>query len=440
MGGLRNIPPLMDVFLTPFAVIVDDWVLMKLYSPICYGLLISAITYLSSKILEIRGKYLLILIISSTFFILNLRISWDYHRQLLGSVFMILAISSMEVNSYSTSIKRQLLPISLLILSSMSHEVTAYLSAALSISAVAYSLVREKSYKKALTYTAPTIISMILLIFYAGGVTWRSSFFGALPAGLTSYGVESTAQCISYLVAGFGPVIPLALISVRHTGIWYKLALLILLIAGTSPLIAPMTAVVTWYRFMIGVAPLITPLAVKGAEKLGTCSLILYLLFLVTPGFFFYTPEAGHASILVSAIREFPSALTPSPAVRAALEDLNNLTTVVKDLDPDITIVSEAPWARWIHLSLRNPTPERLVWVWREITLRDIIDYMNATKQTSIYVVTWRGKQTLVKEAENLNYQDDKLIDSLQIELVRDGIYKIYKASIINTSLFGNRM
>jgi len=440
MGGLRNIPPLMDVLLTPFTTVVDDWVLMKLYSPVCYGLLIAAITYMSSKTLEIRGKYLLALIVASTFFILNLRISWDYHRQLLGSVLMVLAVSSMEMNIYSTSIRRQSLPISLLILSSMSHEVTAYLSAMLSISAVVYSLFRGRSYSKALTYSVSTIISVALLIFYAKGVAWKSSFFGALPAGLTSYGIESTAECIAYLVAGFGPVIPLALIGVHRTGIWHKLALLFLLIAGVSPLIAPRTAVATWYRFMIGMGPLITPLAIKGAETLGTRSLILYLLFLVTPGFFFYTPEAGHASILVSAIREFPSALTPSPTVRAALEDLNNLTTVIKDLDPETTIVSEASWARWIHLSLRNPTPERLVWVWREITLRDIVYYMNTTKQTSIYMVTWRGKQTLVKEAENLNNQDYKLVDSLKIELVRDGIYKIYKVSLVNTLLSSNHM
>lgn len=136
----------------------------------------------------------------------------------------------------------------------------------------------------------------------------------------------------------------------------------------------------------------------------------------------------------MSAIREFPSALTPSPAVRTALEDLNNLTAVVKDLDPDITIVGEAPWARWMHLGLRNPTPERLVWVWREIKLRDMVDYMNATKQTSIYVVTWRGRQNLVKDVENLSDQDSKLVDALKIELVRDGIYKIYKASLVEGS------
>ena len=434
MGALRNIPPLMDILLAPFAMVVDGWVLMKLYPPVCYGLLISAITYMSSRILKIRGKYLLASIIASTFFILNLRISWDYHRQLLGSVLIVLAVSSMEVNSYSTRIGRQLPPVSLLILSSMSHEVTAYLSAMLSISAVSYSLAREKSYSKAFSYSVPTIISIALLIFYARGVTWGSRFFGALPAGLVSYGIESTAESIAYLVAGFGPLIPLALIAVSQTGIWHRLAILFLLIAGASPLITPMTAVATWYRFMIGMAPLIIPLTIKGAEKLGTRSLILYLVFLVTPGFFFYTPEAGHASVLVSAIREFPSALTPSPAVRIALEDLNNLTAVVKDLDPDITIVSEAPWARWIHLGLRNPTPERLVWMWREIKLRDLVDYMNATKQTSIYVVTWRGRQTLVKDVENLSDQDSKLVDALKIELVRDGIYKIYKASLVEGS------
>jgi hypothetical protein len=43
-----------------------------------------------------------------------------------------------------------------------------------------------------------------------------------------------------------------------------------------------MTAVATWYRFMIGMAPLIIPLTVKGAEKLGTRFLILYLVFLAT--------------------------------------------------------------------------------------------------------------------------------------------------------------
>jgi len=428
MGNLRHIPPLMNMVLAPFAFFADDWILMKLYPPVCYGFLTAAAAHLSARVLNLKGRYLLASILASIFFFLNLRISWDYQRQLLGSVFSVLAVASLEINGYSNNVRRQVLPASMLVLSAMSHEVTAYLAALLSLSAMGYSLIKDRKSPKVIPYLLSAAASIMLLAWYARKVIWPSRFFGAVPAGVVSYGIPSIGESLAYLVAGYGLLIPFALMGANKTGVYYKLALIFLFAAGLSPLIAPKTAIATWYRFLIAASPFMVPLAFKGATALDRRYLAIYLIVLMLPGLCFYTPcEGAHTWKLVSAIREFPGSMTPVPTSRIALKDLRDLSQFIGELNSEVPIIVDAATARWIHLGLRNPNPSKLIWLWRDPTLKDVISYLKRWNLAKVYLVTWKPEAKLILE---LGENGGDLRSDLQIKIIRNGIHKIYEISM----------
>ena len=429
MGGLRNIPPLMNILLAPFAAIVDGWILMKFYPPICYGFLTAATTYLSAKVLGLRGRYLLASIIASIFFILNLRISWDYQRQLLGSIFMVLSVALLELYGYLDEAVKQIIPTSMLILSAMSHEVTAYVSAMLSLSAVTYILVKEKRLWKMFPYMVSAILSIILLAWYARGFVWRNPFMGVVPAGVVSYKISSVEESLAYLVAGYGLLIPLVLIGIRSCGIYYRLAVIFLLAAGLSPLIAPKTAIATWYRFLIGASPLMIPLAFRGIASTNIGKyLILYLIILIFPGLCFYMPYGAYGGRLIAALREFPPYLAPSPSSHRELEDLRELSWFVEKLKPEAPIIVDASTARWVHLGLRNPRPSQLTWLWSNPVLEEVLDYIKRENQSRIYWVTRKSEAWLkIKLEDN---QDVDLFKGYQLKVLRNGIYKVYEIRV----------
>ncbi|MEN3052118.1 MAG: hypothetical protein ABC596_09940, partial [Candidatus Methanosuratincola petrocarbonis] len=173
-------------------------------------------------------------------------------------------------------------------------------------------------------------------------------------------------QVVSDLVAGFGALLPLALLSLRRVNGAYASAVLGLVAAGISPIVASYTSVTTWYRFLIGAAPLAVPLAMKtlsGSERKGAAAMVVLLL--VAPGVAFTMPNGGiYTATLVGAIREFPAAMTPSRASATAqeglLEDAPAALALVAGGEP---LFAYAEHARFLHLFARNPSPGELVWV-----------------------------------------------------------------------------
>ena len=245
---------------------------------------------------------------------------------------------------------------------------------------------------------------------------------GVVPAGVVSYKMSSIQESIGYLIAGYGLLIPFALIGIRGSGVYYKLAILFLFAAGLSPLIAPKTAIATWYRFLIGASPLMIPLAFKGAESIDIKKcLVPYLIVLIFPGLCFYMPYGVYSGRLIAALREFPPYLTPSPSSQQELEDLRKLSMFMEELRPNAPIIVDASTARWIHLGLRNPRPGQLTWLWREATLKDALLFMEKTQQPKVYLVT----------SKNISRETLNSTQTFQAKLMRDGIYKVYEVQSV---------
>jgi hypothetical protein len=170
------------------------------------------------------------------------------------------------------------------------------------------------------------------------------------------------SQVVSYLVAGYGLTLPLVLIALaKHWKPYIASTVTVLLLAGLSPLIAPYSSAATWYRFLIGAAPLASTLSIIGLVDYTRNKWItlLYLVIASLPGLAF-TYGYNWSFDYTRALREFPSTLTPAPADGKLLETLSFFKN--NDFTGNTVIVAHPDYARYVHLAIRNPDPSRLIW------------------------------------------------------------------------------
>lgn len=359
MGGLRNTPPLLPMLLVPFTYFVDAWYLFKFYPSIAYAFMASLSAILAMEIDERRKWWIGLLSgFLTTIYVLNLRISWDYQRQLLGSVILLATILVLEKWREPKTPKHALSVLLLLVACGLSHEVTGFAGFILSL-VLLYHGLKNRNTTTSIVGTVGLTVNTVLEIWY-----WRRPYsfvstVGVLPPGLVaSYEGD---QALSYLVAGYGLILPLALIAMSKSRARYTTIVTIaLLVAGISPMIAPFSSVTTWYRFLIGATPLVTTLATIGLVRATSDwrVLVAYLLIASLPGLSFAYGYNWFFTYYES-LREFPPRLAPSPVYMDVYEFFKNN----KELVENTVIIAWADHARYIHLAIRNPDPARFIWI-----------------------------------------------------------------------------
>lgn len=443
MGEMRNMPPLIDILLAPGALAVGSWTVYKVYPPLAYGAIVALSALLARRVLKMDGRQALLTAALSALFILNLRISWDYQRQALGTVFLMgfLAFASSREGSSGghRSGKVVLASAALLLCAALSHEVTAFAAALLLLYLSVYWL-RARYPGGAAAYTVSLAATVLLILWYYGRPANPSQYLGYVPAGIVS-NLGQSSQVVSYLVAGFGVVLPLAVAGARGAGRLYLLALLGLILAGVSPLLAPLSSVTTWYRFLIGAAPLAVPLAVRGALRAGDRRGIAALsLLVIVPGCLFLSPNgAQYTSSLTGAIREFPQAMVPCPSGVRAFEGLSEAGKVAASYvgEGGAPVVAPADHARFIHTYVRNPTPSELVWL-STISGTSVNSTMNRLGVDRILLFSSASARSL-NETLNRFYIDGDFwyvnIQYFQVDLVWEGEhgYSVYEIRRVNS-------
>ncbi|MEM2415177.1 MAG: hypothetical protein QXZ04_05210, partial [Thermoproteota archaeon] len=328
MGSMRNCPPLLNVILLPIALVIGAWNTFKIYPAVAYGFLSFSSALLARRVFKLDGVDCLFASAITILYILNLRISWDYQRQLLGSVFMLLALAA--IDSYEKiNLKRVFAIIVLVVCCALSHEVTAFFSAIVSLALILRS-VKGSDYNGLVAGLIGLSASVLLETWYWKQPYTPSKIFGLMPLGVVSYSEPAFSEVLSYLMAGYGLTLPfvlLVILSRESKALYTKISLIILVIAGLSPRIAPYTSVATWYRFLIGAAPIASTLAGVGIVKTINnrrfhMIFIIFMMLLALP----YTYGVDETSKFVSVLREFPKGMTPSPMESRLLNDLIELT------------------------------------------------------------------------------------------------------------------
>lgn len=413
MGVMRNCPPLLNIILLPVSAIMGAWNTLKIYPPVAYGMLSLSSALLARKTLRLDrlGSFFTSMI--TTFYVLNLRISEEYQRQLLGSVFMMLTLTVMD--SWRKLDTRKALSIALLtVCSALSHEVTALFSAAVSLVLTLRSI-RDRDYRGLVAGLIGLTASVVLEAWYWKRPYTSSAIFGVVPAGLVSYSEDASPMVLSYLLAGYGLTLPFAIAALLQPNgrtTYTKTGLVTLMLAGISPMLAPYTSAATWYRFLIGAAPIVSTLAAAGVYRMSRDKRlhVAYLLLIMIPGLAF-TYNIGLLSRFAGALREFTSGFAATPSGSEELNDLKQLAEWLGSRNLNGTIVVSSSVASWVHIGVRNPTPSRLMQV-SSVTSGTLQILLEKAQAEKLYAVT---TQNLTGDSQ-----------MLRVEKLRDGAYKVY--------------
>ncbi|UNQ73141.1 hypothetical protein [Infirmifilum sp. NZ] len=242
----------------------------------------------------------------------------------------------------------------------MSHEVTAFAAIALSAYWLWETLSRRRNPAAPLLALAA---STLLELWYWKAPVTPNPYTQLAPPGLVPYDYTDEApQALAYIAAELAPILLPASLT-RHKPRYTAVAAIALLLAGASPLIAPYTAAATWYRFLIQLSPILAPLAFLSMLEANPDRRLLAVALAVTVALpsAYYLAGSPMTSKYTSAIREFPYAMVPGNTPHA-LEDMNRTAWLVASLNHTPIVADPSP-ARFIHLYLRNPTPQQLTWL-----------------------------------------------------------------------------
>ncbi|MEM1744116.1 MAG: hypothetical protein QXJ01_03635 [Candidatus Nezhaarchaeales archaeon] len=419
MGSMRNCPPLLNILLYLPASAIGAWNTFKLYPSVAYGFLALSSALLANRVFRLDNFKSFFVSVVTTLFIINLRISWDYQRQLLGSIFMLLSIAILDSHS-RLSTKAAILSSLLLVCCALSHEVTAFFSIALSVVLI-FRSVRRRILAGAIAGTIGLASSVALEAWYWRGLYTPNIYFTVAPIGVVSYSLSAASEVIGYLVAGFGLTLPFAILAIidkSSNTAFSKTGLVSLVAAGISPLLAPYTSVTTWYRFLAGSAPLVSSLAGSWIakhvnDKRFHIFFVLLLLVVAIP----YAYGFSDTSQYVSALREFPQGLVPSPTNERLLSDLKSLSKWFEEQNLRSTIIAAPEVAKWIHLAIRNPTPSDLIWAWQtpisSYSIKQLLRNLNLDKA---YVVC------------SFNLEE---LEGIRIHKLREGIFQVYMVEAV---------
>lgn len=381
MGDYRHIPPMLDIILSPFASAFGAWAVFKVYPTVAFAAIAALSALIAVKVFGRNWKAGLLAGLMSTFYVLNIRMAWDYQRQLLGTVFLLLSVLALDLWGLADSPKKAVAAVALLVATALSHEAAGLAAMGVSLALAYMGLKRRDGYSLAAGAAALAADAALEVWYWGRPVEYVSSTgLVYLPGFVPSVGQQG--YVVSYLTAGFGLVLfPAIAAAFKHKKTYISAAAATLILAGISPLIVPDTGVTVWYRFLIGAAPLLTILAAVGITDATRDwrAVAAYLTAFALPGFMFIYAY-NWPSNYTYALSEFPAHLAPSPSS----VNYFKIYQYFKTHNINYTIVADPNAGKYIHLAIRDPDPDKFRWAWYV----DIWDYVCQLNVTKAVVVT----------------------------------------------------
>ena len=399
MGGMRNIPPLLDLVLYPFARIVDPWYVFKFYPPIMYGLLIALMALFSKEVLKLDNKLVIVIAFVAGYNLLLLRLTWDLHKQFLGTVLFFAAVIVLEKgNDY----KNHIIALTLLLLSSLATEIGAGLTIILSLIIVIKNILEfleKRGWKRLVliaSYIILSLISYLLILWYLKRPAIAPSpVTGAAPPVIRSF-LKHQPDVFAYIIISYGTLVPLLLIgldSYRRKLRYSVYLVIIMLILVITPWLMPYTEATLgqWDRFLMTTTVFTLPIALSQLRILRRRALIAtYILVLILPGFY-ATMSPGfyrYNDVLVKSLYRMPGGLSPAPVPTKEFDMLLDVASHVRDLDlSKAPIITYIYYGRFVHLEVRDIDQTKLVNIGHEPTLYDVCWIMHRFNKTSAYIL-----------------------------------------------------
>lgn len=399
MGGMRNVPPLLDLVLYPLARIIDPWYVFKFYPPVMYGLLISLIALFSREVLKVDTKLVVLIALAAGYNLLLLRLSWDLHKQFLGTILFFAAIIALEKNN---GFKNHVIAIMLLFLSSLATEIGAGLTIILSLIIVIKNIpifLEKKKWKTLALITSYIILSLISYLLILWYLRWPaiapSPVTGVAPPVIRSF-LKHQPDVFAYIIVSYGTLIPLLLIgldSYKRKLSYSVYLVIIMLILVITPWLMPYTEATLgqWDRFLMTTTVFALPIALSQLRILRRRTLIaIYILVLILPGFY-ATMSTGfyrYNDVLVRSLYRMPGGLSPAPIPTKEFDMLLDVASHVRDLDlSKAPIITYIYYGRFVHLEIRDIDQTKLVNIGHEPTLYDVCWIMRRFNKTNAYLL-----------------------------------------------------
>ncbi len=424
-GGFRHVPPLLDWVTYPFTYLTTATIVFKLYPPIIFGLLIALISLFSVRVLGTSRKLSLVIAFASSLNILLLRMSWDLQKQVLGVTLFFLALIILEDReSRHYSLRVLLISPVILVFSALATEFGAALTIILSaviIARVAWHwLIKPRSeLSRPLLGINPLLASVIyagLAAFSYGLITWylripaiRGNLVLGVSSPLMRVNLSEGPSVFAYVMVTYGLLTPLLFIGLRvlrrraPNSFW---VFLILIALSLTPWLTPYTALTLsqWDRLLMTASIIAIPVALAKVRVLGSRVLIaIYLLMLILPGLYAVGgPEPStYNSVLVKSLKRMPPGLSPMPASRLEFNSLMLAGEAASKLNlSNEPIISSSFNLRFIHLYVRNPTPNELISSgWSDPTAAQLCVITHELNLSRVYVLERRANVSVLTEA-----------------------------------------
>lgn len=240
---------------------------LKFLGPLLYGLLCSSFLFFVDRGLGWNNKKGLVAAFLFSVYFLNLRISWDLYRNMLGlALFFLFFPFLRKFDELPRS--RKFIASVLAILITLSHEITSVIMFFVIFSGFALDIFKNKRLSKVFKLSLWFMPSLIILSFF---VYSSAIVFHEVPGSLNylatmSYSVL-TGDVFSLFFLIFGLLLPFVIL-----GFWRDRTLdswsLICLIGSFWPILYPWFQVIPWKRWMFMLGPPFTIYIVNGFDRL----------------------------------------------------------------------------------------------------------------------------------------------------------------------------
>jgi hypothetical protein len=425
--GMMHYPPLVDVALAIPGRLFGSWAVFKAFPPIAYGAIAALIALTSKRALKMNDREALLAATVSAFFILNLRISWDYQKQVLGTIMLMAALVCIRGDG---SFRRHLGVSALLMLAAMASQVTA-VAAVPALLLLMIDAAKLRRLPGILLHSATLTAVILALQWYAGGFVWGNATFGSAPAGIVTSSLSSASTLVAYIVAGFGVVLVPAMLALRSYNRYYLAVIATMLAAGISPIFMPYTSLTAPYRFLIEIAPFMAPLAVKGILSVKRRSpAAVYSIAIILVGCCFLAPGGQiYTRGLTDTFIEFPPSMQPDPQYDQLLADLTGFSANLSGmgLREGVPIITPYYLYRYVHLGIINPEPGSIVSVssggWP--VLNQTVSALNAS---SFYYFADVDPERFFNMLESMSNSTFEPI-TFTFSTLREGIYCLYEVN-----------
>lgn len=367
MGDSRHVPPLLDWILYPVALITKPTTVFKAYPPIAYGLLAALTALYSKKVLRQRDEVALATSLVLSLSLVNLRLSWDLHKQVLAQTLLLAALILIDGYKGPRALVASTL---LLALAGLASEFGAAIAAAISAYTILFrirDIDRRQRAIVAAAHVATIALSYALITWYLKRPIIDNPVFGYTPPMMGWENLKDRPGPYAYILIGFGPLIPLYLIGAeKHWGkAKVSIATATTLIAlSLAPLATPWTDFSgnEWDRLLMSAFQVFTAVSLTQLDLLRSrAARALLIAFLTLPGFFAIGPPGLSylASPLFSSLRRYPQGMTPAPSDPSQYDDLMDIAQ--KAAQTGVPIVADPLAERFVHLYKPNPKPGQII-------------------------------------------------------------------------------